>query len=160
MNGSYIFKSPIGTLAIHEKDGFLTRAYLVQEQNILLADRFTYHSDLLFEAYSQINEYFSQKRIKFNIPISVEGTEFQKRVWQELCRIPYGETKSYKDIAVEIGDPKAARAVGQANNKNPIFIIIPCHRVIRKNGSIDGFTYGTEIKKYLLNLENSIKNPH
>ena len=81
------------------------------------------------------------------------GTTFQKQVWEELQRIPYGETRSYEDIAVAIGNPKAVRAVGQANNRNPLLIIVPCHRVIHKNGDITGFACGTEVKKYLLDLE-------
>lgn len=156
MTDSYTFKSPIGILKIHENNGKLTNFYLKNnETDTELPQNFIKHSDLIYEAYTQIKEYFSGKRIKFELPINCIGTDFQKQVWQELQNIPYGETRSYEDIAVGIGNPKAARAVGQANNKNPIMIIIPCHRVIQKNGSIDGFSYGTEIKKYLLDLEKT-----
>lgn len=87
------------------------------------------------------------------MPLSYEGTEFQNKVWTSLQKIPYGETRSYEDIAEDIGNKKAVRAVGQANNKNPIMIIIPCHRVIHKNGDINGFACGVDVKKYLLDLE-------
>ena len=85
----------------------------------------------------------------------MHGTIFQKQVWQELLRIPYGETLSYQDIAVAVGNPKAVRAVGQANNKNRIIILIPCHRIINKSGALGGFSCGTNIKTFLLNLEKS-----
>ncbi len=92
------------------------------------------------------------------MPVDGKGTAFQKAVWRELQKIPYGETRSYEDIAVAIGNQKAVRAIGQANGRNPIMIVVPCHRVIRKNGDISGFACGVEAKRYLLNLEreNSI----
>ena len=93
------------------------------------------------------------KRKSFDLPLKPEGTEFQKKVWNALLDIPYGETRSYKDIAVAIGNPKACRAVGMANNRNPISIIIPCHRVIGANGSLVGYGGGLPIKIELLNLE-------
>ena len=89
----------------------------------------------------------------FTIPIKAEGTAFQKRVWEELRKIPYGETRSYAEIAAGIGNPKAVRAVGQANNRNPILILVPCHRVIHKNGDISGFGCGDDVKRYLLERE-------
>ena len=111
------------------------------------------HSDLLYEAYTQLQEYFAGKRTQFELPIHNAGTTFQQRVWQELRQIPYGETRSYEEVAVAIGYPKACRAIGQANNKNPLLIITPCHRVIHKNGDITGFGCGTEVKQFLLDLE-------
>ena len=116
-----------------------------------------HNSGLLTEACRQLDEYFQGKRKNFNLPLGYEGTPFQEKVWRELQSIPYGETRSYEDIAVKIGSPKAVRAVGQANNKNPILLIIPCHRVIHKNGDINGFACGIETKKYLLNLERFSK---
>ena len=110
-------------------------------------------SELLIVACRQLEEYFQGKRKNYDLPISYAGTPFQERVWRELQNIPYGETRSYEDIAVQIGSPKAVRAVGQANNRNPILLIIPCHRVIHKNGDISGFACGIEAKKYLLDLE-------
>lgn len=152
----YIFKSPIGTLEICEKEKKLTSLYLksAKSDTIVLKD-YEQHSDLLYEVYKQVNEYFAGKRIRFDIPISYTGTLFQEKVWKELQTIPYGKVKSYEDIAIGIGNRKAVRAVGQANNKNPIMIVIPCHRVINKNGTMGGFGCGIEAKKYLLDLEKN-----
>ena len=154
----YVFKSPIGYLKICEENGSLTELCLLQDaKDIVLSQNYEWHSDLLYEAYKQINEYFAGKRKKFDLPVGSKGTAFQQQVWKELQKIPYGETRSYQDIAVNIGNPKGVRAVGQANNKNPIIIIVPCHRVIHKNGNIDGFACGIEVKKYLLDLERNFK---
>lgn len=152
----YIFKSPIGILEICEKEKKLTSLYLKSAKSdaIVLKD-YEQHSDLLYEVYKQVNEYFAGKRIRFDIPISYTGTLFQEKVWKELQTIPYGKVKSYEDIAIGIGNRKAVRAVGQANNKNPIMIVIPCHRVINKSGTIGGFGCGIEAKKYLLDLEKN-----
>lgn len=156
MVNSYVFKSPIGLLKICEEHGRLTNLYLQKETSGTEQLRnHELHSDLLYEAYKQINEYFMGKRMDFDLPLSYTGTEFQQRIWKELQTIPYGETRSYEDIAVNIGNKKAVRAVGQANNRNPIIIIVPCHRVIHKNGNIGGFGCGIEVKKYLLNLERN-----
>ncbi len=105
------------------------------------------------EAQTQILDYFQGKRLEFNIPISPAGTEFQKAVWATLRRIPYGRVVSYGHIAKEMGREKAARAVGAANGKNPIPLIIPCHRVVGANGSLTGFAHGTDIKARLIALE-------
>lgn len=101
----------------------------------------------------QLKEYFNKKREIFTIPLDIKGTAFQKQVWDALCKIPYGKTCSYKDIALMIQNPKAVRAIGNANHKNPIAIIIPCHRVIAYDKSIGGYAFGIDIKKYLLDLE-------
>jgi len=101
----------------------------------------------------QLEEYFSGKRKIFDLPVVMNGTEFQKAVWSALQTVPYGETRSYKDIAVLVGKPDAARAVGMANNRNPVSIIVPCHRIIGKNGSLTGYGGGLDAKKYLLELE-------
>lgn len=159
MENSYSFQSPIGFLTICEQDNQLTRLYLDnQDRGILQSRNFEYHSDFLHEVYHQLNEYFAGKRKIFDLPVDGKGTAFQKTVWRELQKIPYGETRSYEDIAVAIGNKKAVRAIGQANGRNPIMIVVPCHRVIRKNGDISGFACGVEAKRYLLNLEreNSI----
>lgn len=159
MENSYSFQSPIGFLTICEQDNQLTRLYLDnQDRGILQSRNFEYHSDFLHEVYHQLNEYFAGKRKIFDLPVDSKGTAFQKAVWRELQKIPYGETRSYEDIAVAIGNKKAVRAIGQANARNPIMIVVPCHRVIRKNGDISGFACGVEAKRYLLNLEreNSI----
>ena len=101
----------------------------------------------------ELSEYFSGKRKIFDIPVSFCGTSFQNKVWNELLNIPYGETRSYMDIAKAIENEKAARAVGNANNKNPIWIIVPCHRVIGKNGSLVGYGGGIKLKEMLLDIE-------
>ena len=101
----------------------------------------------------QLDEYFSGKRQKFDVPLNPNGTNFQLSVWNALQNIPYGETRSYKQVAEAIGNPKACRAVGLANNKNPIWILIPCHRVIGANGALTGYGGGLEMKRKLLELE-------
>jgi len=112
-------------------------------------------SELSDLAAMQLEEYFAGKRKQFDIPIRLVGTVFQVAVWKELAAIPYGETRSYKQIAENIGNPKACRAVGMANNRNPIVIIIPCHRVIGSSGELVGFGGGLELKQRLLDIENS-----
>ena len=101
-------------------------------------------------------EYFAGKRQNFSLPLELEGTEFQKKVWQALQKIPYGQTKTYGQIAKEIGKKKAVRAVGNANHNNPIAIIIPCHRVIGANGKLTGYHGGLEKKEFLLTLEKAL----
>ena len=104
----------------------------------------------------QLQEYFAGDRRQFELPLDLHGTDFQKRCWQELLRIPYGETRSYADIARAIGNPLAVRAVGLANGQNPIAIIVPCHRVIGSDGSLTGYGGGLEIKRKLLKLEGAL----
>jgi methylated-DNA-[protein]-cysteine S-methyltransferase len=104
----------------------------------------------------QLEEYFSGRRRSFDLPLDLQGTEFQKRCWEELLKIPYGETRSYAAIAAAIGKPAAVRAVGLANGQNPIPIIVPCHRVIGSDGSLTGYGGGLEIKRKLLELEGAL----
>ncbi len=154
MKDSYIYKSPVGLLKICEKEGGITSLSLHQGGLYeTLKNNTVQHSDILYEAYRQLNEYFRGNRKQFDLPLHYAGTSFQQQVWNELRRIPYGETRSYQDIAIGIGNEKAVQAIGQANHRNPILIIIPCHRVIRKTGELGGFGCGIEVKKYLLNLE-------
>jgi methylated-DNA-[protein]-cysteine S-methyltransferase len=101
----------------------------------------------------QLDEYFNEKRLVFNIPFDFEGTDFQIRVWHELLKIPFGKTKSYMDISKALGDVKAIRAVGMANGRNKIAIIVPCHRVIGSDGSLTGYAGGLDRKKWLLDFE-------
>ncbi len=151
---SCVLKSPIGLLRICEENNRIIRLYLQEEAIEPAPDRENLqHSELLEEACRQLNAYFQGRRRKFDLPIGGAGTAFQQRVWEQLRSIPYGETRSYADIAAAIGNPRAVRAVGQANHKNPILILTPCHRVIHKNGDIAGFGCGTEVKRYLLELE-------
>lgn len=102
----------------------------------------------------QLHEYFQGRRQAFEVPYLLQGTPFQKRVWAALCQIPYGQTRSYRDIARTIGNPKGCRAVGMANHQNPLMILVPCHRVIGADGSLGGYAAGVEIKRFLLELEH------
>ncbi len=124
-------------------------------QRWLNQDELTRGDDSSFQVVKlQLNEYFAGTRKEFTVPIDLYGTPFQKMVWQELLHIPYGQTRSYKDIAMAIDTPKAVRAIGGANHNNPIPIIIPCHRVIGSNGALVGYGGGLPIKEQLLALEN------
>lgn len=108
---------------------------------------------IVHEAYVQLLEYLEGRRTSFSFPFSIKGTSFQEKVWLELLKIPYGSTASYKQIAERIGNPKACRAIGMANNKNPVSIVIPCHRVIGSSGALIGYGGGLDRKKRLLELE-------
>jgi methylated-DNA-[protein]-cysteine S-methyltransferase len=109
---------------------------------------------LLLQAEQQLQEYFAGTRQRFDLPLDFAGTEFQRKVWAALVSIPFGETRSYKQIAEQIGHPSAMRAVGAANGRNPVSIIAPCHRVIGANGKLTGFAGGLDIKAFLLSLES------
>jgi len=113
-------------------------------------------SELIRRMYKQFVEYLDGKRKVFDLPLLLKGTDFQKQVWQALRDIPYGETRSYKQIAVAIGNPKAVRAVGMANNRNPLLIVVPCHRVIGTDGKMVGYAAGVDKKEFLLRLEGSL----
>ena len=143
------YKSPIGILEIICEDDALISLKLVKNANKLKGE-----TKLILEIKAQLDEYFSGKRKLFDIKLKPKGTDFQKCVWKELQKIQYGETKSYSEIAIDIGNQNAQRAVGLACNKNPIIIIIPCHRVITKNGKLGGFACGCSIKQQLLDIES------
>ena len=139
--------------------------YLVATETHLINIQFTQPqkallqtTELLSMATIQLDEYFQGKRTTFSLPFKLTGTPFQLAVWKELQNIPYGHTTSYKEIAQKINKPKAYRAVGMANNKNPLPIIIPCHRVIGSNGKLIGYAGGLKLKNYLLELEKSHTN--
>lgn len=149
---SYEF-SP-GQIFIGEKDGNITYLGFHEDDKRILNYK-KMETPLIKDTKIQLTEYFEGKRKDFDLPLSLYGTDFQKSVWKALEEIPYGQTCSYKDIAIKIGKPKAARAVGMANNRNPISIIIPCHRVIGHNGSLIGYGGGLSMKKVLLNLEQA-----
>lgn len=110
-------------------------------------------NDLCDKVAEQLSEYFAGKRTVFDLPIALKGTTFQKKVWSALCNIPYGETRTYGQIAEVIGNPKACRAVGMANNRNQIAIVVPCHRVIGSTGTLVGYAAGVDKKQALLDLE-------
>ena len=150
--------SPVGTLKLVANDTALV-AVLWENENpkrVRLAELIEQvHHPILLETQKQLTEYFAGKRQQFDLPLDFEGTEFQKKVWQALLTIPFGETRSYRDIAEQIGNVKAVRAVGAANDKNPISIIAPCHRVVGANGKLVGFAGGLENKEILLKIEQS-----
>jgi O-6-methylguanine DNA methyltransferase len=153
MKNSFYYDTKIGRIQIEENGEAITKIDYVQrdiEENSEVKE-----TVLLKEAFKQLNEYFEGKRNVFDLPLAPEGTEFQKKVWNALKEIPFGETKSYGEIAKIIGNEKASRAVGMANNKNPIMIVIPCHRVIGSNGKLVGYAGGIEVKEILLNLEKN-----
>ena len=151
------YESPMGKLTIQACDKGLLGAWFEKQttQPNKLGIRSNDHP-ILKQARSEYAEYFAGKRKHFTLPIAVEGTRFQQQVWQILTMIPFGSTWSYLDIAHAIGNPKAVRAVGLANGKNPISIIVPCHRVIGKNGSLTGYAGGIEIKEKLLKHEYNV----
>ena len=149
MNNIFFYETEIGIIGIRENNKSITDIFFSKvDTNDNIEE-----IDLIKECFKQLKEYFEGNRMKFDLPLDARGTEFQKKVWNELLNIPYGETKSYKDIAVAIGNEKACRAIGMANNKNPIPIIIPCHRVIGSNGKLVGYAGGVNVKEKLLNIE-------
>lgn len=143
----YSYKTPIGNITIQEKESKISAVSFCEVEGEMV------ETPLIKRAYIQLSEYFARKRRVFNLPLLLEGTEFQIKVWKALQKIEYGNTATYKDIAEIIGSPRASRAVGNANNKNKIAIIIPCHRVIGSNGSLTGYAGGLQVKNFLLNLE-------
>lgn len=155
MNNIFFYQSPIGKISISDNGTAITSIDL--SDNTTLTNHVIHETALIRNAANQLQEYFKGERKVFDLPLAPPGTKFQKQVWRKLLEIPYGETKTYKDIAIAINNPKAYRAVGMANNKNPIFIVIPCHRVIGKNGMLVGYSGGLHIKDFLLNLEKSHK---
>lgn len=154
------YRFPIGLLRLTAEDGCLIGLDMARgdegqdpEAQNLLNCRAIEMQPVLGETITQLQEYFAGKRREFTIPIRTSGTSFREKVWEALRTIPYGETRSYGQIAAQIGEPKACRAVGGANHNNPIMIITPCHRVIGGNGSLTGFGGGLEVKEALLRLE-------
>lgn len=151
-----IYDFEIGELAICEENGKIVLVNVVKTKEDIeemAKNSIQKETSLIKNTKQQLDEYFAGKRKKFDIPIKLDGTDFQINVWKELLKIPYGETCSYLDIAKRIGNPKASRAVGMANNKNKIIIIVPCHRVIGSNKKLVGYACGLEVKEKLLELE-------
>ena len=151
------YQSPIGLVRMGETGGFLTRADFVEqssESEHFQSGSISNYSTLLNDACRQLDEYFEGRRQKFDLALKPYGTNFQRSAWESLLQIPYGETRSYTQQAESIHNSKAIRAIGNANSRNPIPIIIPCHRVIGKNGSLTGYAGGLDRKTKLLALEN------
>ena len=148
---THCFNSPIGAVRLTEDDGSIIRIELTDD-----ADASAMPTLLQYVAAEQIMAFLEGKRQQLDFPIRMVGTPFQQRVWHALQQIPYGTTRTYGEIATAIGNPRASRAVGMACNKNPLLLIVPCHRVVGVNGKLVGFAYGTDAKRWLLELEKSI----
>jgi methylated-DNA-[protein]-cysteine S-methyltransferase len=147
----YVYQTQLGCIGIEEQHDSITEVYFDNEPLPEFVDIMA--TALTNEAARQLNAYLAGTLKTFSLPLAPSGTVFQKKIWHTLCDIPYGQTVSYKDIAIAADNPKAVRAVGQANNKNPIPIFIPCHRVIGANGKLVGYSGGLAIKERLLMIE-------
>ncbi|MFA0413030.1 methylated-DNA--[protein]-cysteine S-methyltransferase [Vibrio renipiscarius] len=149
-----VMKTPLGEMTLQANDDGVTGAWF--EVNTTLPEHLGERDDnfaLLVETIKQLDEYYLGIRNQFDLPLAATGTPFQMQIWQALTTIPFGETWSYQDLANAIGNPRAVRAVGLANGKNPISVIVPCHRVIGKNGKLTGYAGGVTRKAALLKLE-------
>ena len=145
-----LVETPIGAMRLEADGNGLTAARFVDgKEGPAMPGKDT----CLADAAAQLAEYFAGRRCAFDVPLSPRGTPFQRAVWAELCRIPWGETRCYQQVAAAVGNPKATRAVGMANNRNPLLIFIPCHRVVGKDGALVGYGAGLERKRFLLELE-------
>lgn len=147
------YDSPVGRLLLAGNETLETIRFPDSKQGIQPEPAWKEALEFFKPVISQLDDYFNGRLKAFNIEMTLIGTEFQKQVWSELAKVPYGTTISYGELAQKIGNPKASRAVGMANGKNPIPIIIPCHRVIGKDGTLTGFGGGLDVKQTLLELE-------
>lgn len=152
MKNIFFYDTVIGKLGIAEDGTGITNIFI--NETGLPEGSIVKETPRIKKAMTQLAEYFSGKRRSFDVPLALYGTNFQKSVWQALLTIPYGETRTYKQIALAIGKPKASRAVGMANHKNPVPLLVPCHRVIGSNGKLVGYAFGTEMKEKLIRLES------
>lgn len=149
MLNAVVMESPIGLLTLVEEDGALIEVRFGNRGE----DAAVCDTPLLNQAVRELNEYFSGQRKTFTVPLNPKGTPFQRRCWDALLQIPYGETRTYGQQAAMIGNPKACRAVGMGNHRNPLPIFIPCHRVVGANGTLTGYAGGLNIKEILLHIE-------
>ena len=145
-------ETAIGRVGLREEDGFIVRLHLPDRSEAVSEGPET---PVIREAFEQLEAYFAGRRKTFDLPLRREGTPFMQKVWRALCDVPYGKTASYGDIAKAVGNPKACRAVGMANNRNPIAIIVPCHRIVGGNGKLVGYGGGLDMKRRLLDLERA-----
>lgn len=156
MKNIFYYETKIGKIGIAEKNNYITNLFFgissLDYEKYLLKE-----TKVIKEASKQLKEYLDGDRKEFDLPLQLSGGEFSKKVWNELRKIPYGETKTYVELANIINNPKACRAVGMANSKNPISIFIPCHRLVGSNGSLRGYLGGIKVKEYLLKLERENK---
>jgi methylated-DNA-[protein]-cysteine S-methyltransferase len=144
--------SPVGILEIRADEQGVISIRIVKSDN---PDKQDATNRIIRKTCTQLDEYFVGKRKSFDLPLAPQGTDFQTTVWEKLQEIPYGKTVSYSQLAKNCRNPKACRAVGSANGKNPLVIIIPCHRVIASTGELGGYAYGVDVKKQLLELEKN-----
>ena len=147
----YTYQTKIGPITIHESNNKITKI-LINEKNSVNTEE----SNLTKQTIKEINEYLDHKRTDFTIPLDPQGTDHQIKVWNELKKIPYSETRTYKELATSLGNPNASRAIGSACGKNPIIIIVPCHRVIGTNGKLTGYAGGIGVKEKLIDLETKL----
>ena len=152
-----VVDSPIGPLTIVAKCAAIVALYMDAQRHAPGPEAFGFAGDVTDEPFataaSQLADYFAGHRTEFDLPLAPSGTQFQRKVWAGLCAIPYGQTVSYGELARRVGSPAASRAVGLANGKNPIAIVVPCHRVIGADGSMTGYGGGLDRKRFLLALE-------
>lgn len=149
-----VFNSPIGLIQLTIENDYLIKVDFIEDKEIYQDEI----NELMQKCKTQLSEYFEGKRFVFDLPIKLNGSEFQKKVWNEVSKISFGKTKSYLQIAEQIGDKNSIRAVGLANAQNPIPIIIPCHRVIGSDGKLVGYAGGLQRKKWLINHEAKYSN--
>ena len=148
-----VINSPLGFVLIEGNEEGISKISVTSDETILSETI----SDLFDDVVTQLNEYFQGNRTDFQFKMNPIGTDFQKKVWEELLKIPFGKTVSYQEVTNNLGDPKAIRAVANANGKNPLWIVVPCHRVIGSDGSLTGYAGGLWRKKLLLDHENPVK---
>lgn len=151
MKKLYFSETNLGKIGIAENDGKLTNVYF--DRDVIPQNMKIEETELIGEAFQQLNDYLSGALIEFSLPLAPSGTVFRQKVWKLLTAIPYGKTATYKDIAIALGNSQAVRAVGQANNKNPLPLFIPCHRIIGSNGKLVGYRGGLAMKEELLAIE-------
>ncbi len=151
MNGFAIYETQFGLFKVSYENDVVVFLKKIHSEVKDYGNK-TEFTDYVF---NQVVEYFNGTRKNFDFKYELTGTEFQKKVWKALCNIPYGETRTYKEIATIVGNPKASRAIGMANNRNPITIVVPCHRVIGSSGKLVGYAGGLEMKDYLLEMESN-----
>lgn len=153
--------SPIGTLSVLASDAGVVAILFADEEWRRPDDQLVDEDNpVLDRAEQQLSEYFAGQLVSFDLPLDLRGTEFQVAAWQALAEVRFGETTSYQDQARRIGRPKAVRAVGAANGRNPIPIVLPCHRIVGANGSLTGYAGGLDIKRWLLDHERGVLNLH
>ncbi|MEV5827269.1 methylated-DNA--[protein]-cysteine S-methyltransferase [Spirillospora sp. NPDC052242] len=158
-----VLESKVGPLTVVVTDGALSGLYMQDQRHRPAQETFGFPTDdpgekPFAQVAEQLDAYFAGDLTEFDVPIAMNGTPFQQRVWAALQHIPYGETVTYGELAQEIGSPTASRAVGLANGKNPISVIVPCHRVVGSNGDLTGYGGGIERKRYLLDFERGVRH--